>query len=47
MGWQDWAVAVVGVAVVVAMIYRMWRFFFCGDAGSCEGCTKECSHRKK
>ena len=46
MEWQDWAVAVIGVAVVAAMVYRIWRFFFCGDRSNCDGCTKECHHRK-
>lgn len=46
MGWQDWAVLVIGVAVVVAALYRAWRVLFCGYNAGCDGCTKECRRRK-
>ncbi|MBR4870745.1 MAG: hypothetical protein IKU96_01090 [Alistipes sp.] len=48
MTWQDWSVAAIAVVVAIVLVRRVWRFVVCGDTSStCEGCNKECSHRKK
>ena len=46
MSWQDWAVAVIAVAVVIALMIRVWRFFRCKDESGCSSCNKECELRK-
>ena len=48
MTWQDLCVGVIAIIVTLVVVRRIWRFFICGDtSSSCEGCSKECSHRKK
>ena len=48
MTWQDWSVAAIAIVVTIILVRRIWRFFVCGDtASSCDGCNKECSHRKR
>ncbi|MBO5820101.1 MAG: hypothetical protein J6R02_00745 [Alistipes sp.] len=47
MTWQDWSVAIIAVVVAAILARRIWRFFICGDTtSSCNGCTKQCHHRK-
>ena len=45
MGWQEIIVGIVAVVVAIAVAHRVWRFFKCG-ASQCDGCSKECSHRR-
>ncbi|MBQ5738377.1 MAG: hypothetical protein IIV55_04950 [Alistipes sp.] len=45
--WQDWAVAAIAVLVLIALIYRVWRFFSCRGKTACSSCDKECPLRKK
>lgn len=47
MGWQETVVAIVAVVVAVLVIRRVWHFFKCRGESACDGCNKECSHRRK
>ena len=44
--WQELAVAVIAVVVVIALVRRVWHFFFCNEGCSCSECNKECNRRK-
>ena len=46
MTWQDWTVIAVAVVVFIALVARIWRFFKCRGTNACDGCTKECQHRR-
>ncbi|MBQ5594907.1 MAG: hypothetical protein IIU78_04280 [Alistipes sp.] len=44
--WQELAVAIIAVVVAIALVRRVWRFFFCNEGCSCSECNKECNRRK-
>lgn len=46
MTWQDWTVLAVAVVVSALLVVRVWRFFKCRGTTACDGCTKECDHRR-
>ncbi len=48
MGWQEWTVAAIGVAVGIYLLRRLWCVVRGGGAG-CEGCSADCplKNRKK
>ena len=46
MNWQDWAVVAIAVAVGIALVVRVWRFFSCHEKSKCSSCDKECKLRK-
>ena len=45
MNWQDLAVAVIAVVVIIALIVRIWRFFTCHETSKWSSCEKECKLR--
>ncbi|MBO5900924.1 MAG: hypothetical protein J6Q36_00730 [Alistipes sp.] len=44
--WQDLTVWAVAVVVFVLLVVRVWRFFKCRGTTACDGCSKECDHRR-
>ncbi|MBO5698285.1 MAG: hypothetical protein IJZ50_01245 [Alistipes sp.] len=47
MNWQDIVVAIICVAVILAALHRIWRFFRCRDKSRCSSCSKECGMRRR
>lgn len=41
MDWQQWVVALIGVAVAVYLLRRLWCVVRGGGA-KCDGCTADC-----
>ncbi|MBP3547520.1 MAG: hypothetical protein J6J64_02460 [Alistipes sp.] len=46
MSTQEWIVALVAVVVGIVVVHKVVRFFRCPTESSCDGCSKECSHRR-
>ncbi|MBQ3248511.1 MAG: hypothetical protein IJB03_02480 [Alistipes sp.] len=46
MSSQEWIVLAVAVVVAIVLVRKVWRFFTCGPTSSCDGCGKDCPHRK-
>ncbi|MBR2866987.1 MAG: hypothetical protein IKC12_04630 [Alistipes sp.] len=47
MSSQEWIVLAVAVVVGIVLVHKVWHFFTCGPSGgSCDGCSKDCRHRK-
>ncbi|MEE1099014.1 MAG: hypothetical protein UHY58_03750 [Alistipes sp.] len=46
MGWQELAVAIVGVVVAAYLLWRV-RCILRGGAGACSNCSKECPLRRR